>query len=166
MLYEKTNFGIFIKRNEGKVIFNKYFGFIYLFIMASITDAMALSQCIKLSPTSGVCSQVSAAYRDVNAVVDCGGTQVTIVSTCAMTSGTADVTALDDIVISSAAPANNIHCWCKIVSPVVTKWVYRYSYGSNTNCAYSCVRGCANAFLYAESQDTTFRTTAYSNLVY
>lgn len=166
MLYEKNNFGIFIKRNEGKVIFNKYFGFIYLFIMASITDAMALSQCIKLSPTSGTCTSTNVTYKNVDAIVDCNGVSISITTACAMTSGTADVTALDDIVISSAAPANNMHCWCKIISPVVTKWVYRYSYGSNTNCAYSCVRGCANAFLYAESQDVTFRTTAYSNLVY
>ncbi|MBQ8255805.1 MAG: hypothetical protein IJY99_02460 [Alphaproteobacteria bacterium] len=148
------------------MISNKYFGVVFLFVIACTTNAMSLEQCVKLSPTSGTCTSVSSEYRDVDAIVNCSGTQVTIVSTCAMTTGTADVTALDDIVISSAAPANNKYCWCKIVSPVTSKWVYRYMYSTNINCAYSCVRGCANAFLYAESQDVTFRTTAYSNLVY
>ena len=144
----------------------KYFGIVFIIAGTSMSDAMALSQCLKLSPTSGKCTETNVTYKNVDAIVNCNGVSVSITTACAMTSGTADVTALDDITISSAAPANNTHCWCKVTSPVTTKWIYRYAYGSNTTCAYTCVRGCANAFLYAESQDVTFRTTAYSNLVY
>ena len=144
----------------------KYFGISLILTGVGTSGAIALSQCLKLSPTSGTCTSTNVTYKNVDAIVNCSGVSVSITTACAMTSGTADVTALDDITISSAAPANNIHCWCKVVSPVTTKWVYRYAYGSNTTCAYTCVRGCANAFLYAESQDVTFRTTAYSNLVY
>lgn len=135
-------------------------------LLVPFSNAHALSQCVKLSPTSGTCSEVSVTAKYINATVNCSGTQISLVSQCSSSTGTADVTTADDIVINSTTPANNKYCWCRIVSPATSKWVYRYAYSSNTSCAYSCSRGCANAFLYSMDNDVQFRTAMYNNLTY
>lgn len=139
---------------------------LFVVCILSVSDAVALSTCVKLSPTSGTCSEVSVTAKYIDATVNCNGTQVTLVSQCSSSTGTADVSTANDIVINSSTPANNKYCWCRIVSPVTSKWVYRYAYSSNSGCAYSCSRGCANAFLYAMDNDVQFRTSMYNNLIY
>lgn len=135
-------------------------------LLVPFSNAHALFQCVKLSPTSGTCSEVAVNAKNIDATVNCSGTQIVLTSLCGSSTGTADVTTNADVTIDSSTPANNKHCWCKMISPATTKWVYRYAYPSNTSCAYYCSRGCANAFLYSMDNDVQFRTAMYNNLTY
>jgi hypothetical protein len=123
----------------------------------------ALNQCVHLDPAT-VCTAVTGfTYRVSDAIVSCDNQQVQLVGMCASNTGTADVT-VNDAIVTSTTQANNLHCWCMMFSPVVSKWVYRYAYSSAAECRNSCAVGCSNAFTYNYSGDQSFRNAMISNL--
>ena len=50
-------------------------------------------------------------------------------------------------VASNAEQSNTggVKCWCKMTHPAVSRWVFRYSYSSASDCAVHCARGCGDA---------------------
>ena len=37
-----------------------------------------------------------------------------------------------------------VKCWCKMTHPAVSRWVFRGSYSSASDCADYCARGCGD----------------------
>lgn len=130
-------------------------------IMAVLTPARAATKCVLLDADSE-CRWNKSSYKgEAEWSVTCnsginGQTQRTDVygiGVCAKSSGNlGDVR--NELVISGDAE-ENIYCWCRMLTPTVSKWV---AYGTSSNCSYNCADSCAiDAFSSYESfRDTMF----------
>ncbi|MBQ4129991.1 MAG: hypothetical protein IJD69_01280 [Alphaproteobacteria bacterium] len=137
-----------------------------LFVVVGLMHACLgaeVRQCVWLDPAM-VCSGNIDCHNVSGCVIDCGDEVVRFVGRCASVSGVADSTVVDDLQISDTL-ADNVFCWCMMVSPVVSKWVLRYEYSSGGTCLTYCARGCANGFLFDEGTDMNYRQAVLGNLV-
>ena len=82
------------------------------------------------------------------------------VAGCSKSGGTAYTTTTDILTtLTTASDENNNKCWCKMVTPVVSKWVYIRSYEHIGSCAKSCAYRCEEAM----ANNATFRDTLFTS---
>ena len=142
-----------------KLLLNAFF-----MVFVGMPAFAVLNQCVKLNPET-VCTAVTGrVYNVAETVVNCNEQRVELIGTCVSNSGTADVTVRDNITVSTTQ-TNNMHCWCMMIGPVPSRWVYRYKYPDAYNCKMQCAVGCNNAFVYNGSGDLSFRKVMMSNLI-
>ncbi|MBE6460029.1 MAG: hypothetical protein E7009_03545 [Alphaproteobacteria bacterium] len=133
--------------------------------------ATAVQKCVTLD-SSKKCTRHetnSEGYYKVNQNLTCYGTnneevEVTVISACVDTGSTyAQGAALDNIErIDSLDAYGNDRCWCKMVSPAVSKWVYIDGDEDFEWCAKSCTNTCAAQM--ANTSYQTARTAFFTNL--
>ncbi|MBQ2858923.1 MAG: hypothetical protein IJE82_00995, partial [Alphaproteobacteria bacterium] len=131
-----------------------------------ITPATAVYKCISLLPTttckSGI---VSAGYVDWSGTASTG-LKYSGTATCATTP--ADNNEIQNAIyvststVAENAVATNTICFCRLVSPVVSKYVWAYSYASQMACAQGCAIKCSDDFVTTNS---SLRTNILSNLL-
>ena len=131
-------------------------------VLAAAVAEAKVEQCVQIN-SGVVCTTGEDCYNVSDCHVDCVGKKVTLIGRCAASAGTADESVLDELNIASDS-ASNVYCWCKMVSPVLTKWVMRYNYETGGSCAMYCARGCGNAFLYDMDVDKKHRSLMFGNL--
>ena len=113
--------------------------------VASIPSAYAVTKCVKLT-SSTTCTTFSGNGSNWSAT--CGGIEIQGVAFCGSRKGGSMGATTESVTISSTSD-NNKYCWCKMVSPAVSSWVF-YNYSSTTagycayNCAYDCATGARN----------------------
>ena len=129
-----------------------------LICVATIPPAMAVTKCVKLN-SSTTCSSSSGAYRQSNWSATCGGVSIQGVAFCGSQDG-GSAGATTDAVTTSSTSDNNKYCWCKMVSPAVSRWVFNYASASAGSCANSCATYCASD----ARSSASFRSALFSNL--
>lgn len=85
------------------------------------------------------------------------------VAGCSKSGGTVGTTTKDILpTLDDKEDANNNKCWCKMLIPAVSQWVYLKSYASDGigSCAKSCAYRCGEAM----TNNETFKTTMFSVL--
>ena len=126
--------------------------------VASIPPAYAVTKCVKLT-SSTTCSYVNPGTSVVDWTSNCtsSGTSVAIsgISQCSSTSGSSIGQKATALEISGGT--DDKYCWCKMVSPAVSSWVFR---GSMSSCANDCATRCANLAALSAS----FRSALFSGL--
>ena len=129
--------------------------------IALCTPASAVTKCVKLS-SSTTCSYVNPGTYVVDWTSNCtsSGTSVAIsgISQCSSTSGSSGgqkATALEN-----SGGTDDKYCWCKMVSPAVSSWVFFADRGSASACALSCARICVNF----AANNASFRSALFSGL--
>ena len=126
---------------------------------ASIPPAYAVTKCVKLT-SSTTCTSHSAGAGQSNWSATCGGIKIQGVAFCGSQKGGSDG-ATTESVTTSSNPDNNKYCWCKMVSPAVSSWVfYNYPSTSAGYCAFNCAYDCANAARY----NASVRSALFSGL--
>ena len=129
--------------------------------IALCTPASAVTKCVKLS-SSTTCSYVNPGTYVVDWTSNCtsSGTSVAIsgISQCSSTSGSSVGQKATALKISGGT--DDKYCWCKMVSPAVSSWVFRSANASASACANSCAYSCA---LYAANR-ASFRSALFSGL--
>ena len=129
--------------------------------IALCTPASAVTKCVKLS-SSTTCSYVNPGTYVVDWTSNCtsSGTSVAIsgISQCSSTSGSSVGQKATALKISGGT--DDKYCWCKMVSPAVSSWVFAADSGSASYCAYSCASNCAANAAY----DASFRSALFSGL--
>ena len=129
--------------------------------IALCTPASAVTKCVKLS-SSTTCSYVYSGSYVVDWTSNCtsSGTSVAIsgISQCSSTSGSSVGQKATALKISGGT--DDKYCWCKMVSPAVSSWVFSYANGSASSCAYSCASDCADL----AAANASFRTALFSGL--
>lgn len=60
----------------------------------------------------------------------------------------------------STTTNDNRYCWCRMMVPVLSSWVYAASYSSGADCEQSCATSCASSF----SGNSTFRSAIISGI--
>ena len=123
----------------------------------SIPPAYAVTKCVKLTPST-TCTSYSGASGQPNWSATCGGIEIQGVALCGAQNGGSPGRTSETVNISSNSD-NNIHCWCKMVSPAVSSWVYRNM--SSSNCASGCASSCAG---YLQGGLSAFRSGLFSGL--
>ncbi len=126
---------------------------------ASIPPAYAVTKCVKLT-SSTTCTSHSAGAGQSNWSATCGGIKIQGVAFCGSQKG-GSAGATTESVTTSSNPDNNKYCWCKMVSPAVSSWVFSYSGLSAGSCATTCAYGCA---LGAGQTNSAFRSALFSGL--
>ena len=64
--------------------------------------------------------------------------------------------------IASNSAENDKFCYCKMVSPAVSKWVYAHTYGDHSNCSYNCPARCTD-YLTTDA-NANYMKAMFSNL--
>lgn len=131
------------------------------FVMFCV-PAYAVTKCVKLS-SSTTCSYVDPGTYVVDWTSNCtsSGTSVAIsgISQCSSTSGSSVGQKATALEISGGT--DDKYCWCKMVSPAVSSWVFVYGYGSASGCADGCALDCA---YYVAGTNAAFRSALFSGL--
>ena len=109
--------------------------------------AMAVTKCVALNSSTTCTSNYSAYQYHTDWAATCTtngvNTPISGIGICSSTDGAsanATATELD----TSSTSDENVHCWCKMTSPAVSRWVRRNSYASAGYCARSCASICAS----------------------
>ena len=139
---------------------------ISLFIIFATATSYAANKCVALGAAA------SCEYGDPagsqsdwssNCSLDGNSIKVRGVATCGH-NGHPDLVAgkiMDSVEFANNA-SWNVACFCKIVQPVTSHWVYAQQYGdANTlGCTTDCAKACSGMM----SGDSTFRTSILSVL--
>ena len=124
---------------------------------ASIPPAYSVTKCVKLTPST-TCTSYSGNYSQSNWSMTCGGIEIQGVAFCGSQDG-GSIGTKSETVTTSSTSDNNQYCWCKMVSPAVSSWVYRSGLSAGT-CARYCASYCAN---YTQVI-SAFRSALFSGL--
>ena len=125
--------------------------------------AMAVTKCVALS-SSTTCTSSSAQYEyhtDWAATCTTNGvnTPISGIGICSSTRGAsqyATATELD----TSLTSDDNKYCWCRMISPAVSRWGYIGPITSASSCAQYCAYYCA----YHVQSYSGFRSALFGSL--
>lgn len=129
----------------------KYLLIAGLCCITAIPSAMAVTKCVNLSTVATSCTAVDSqlgANWEMNCKTGSANVLIRGVGVCSDEGGSDGDTA-SDISISdkwqdgTAYDYPNKYCWCKMVSPAVSQWVY-VSGGQGYTCHKYCSAYCAN----------------------
>ena len=110
--------------------------------------AMAVQKCVALNSLASTCTSTPA-NGNADWSATCASTPDTSVpikgiAMCSNQKADAQYGTSDAITtVSSTTDKTNAHCWCKMVEPAVSSWVYLYEAESASSCAYFCSNNCA-----------------------
>ena len=121
--------------------------------------AMAVTKCVALN-SSTICTSNYTSYRNhTDWAATCEGTQISGIGICSSTASNLFNTATElDI---SATTDENVHCWCRIITPAVSRWVYIANQGSTDMCAIYCAQDCAKLL---DDNDMSFASALFGSL--
>ena len=108
---------------------------------ASIPPAYAVTKCVKLTPST-TCKSSSGAFGQSNWSATCSGIEIQGVAFCGPQDGGSEGVTTETVPTSSTSE-DNYYCWCKMVSPAVSSWVFSHSGTSASACANLCAYNCA-----------------------
>lgn len=119
-----------------------------------------VTKCVVLNSSTTCSSSTQTGVLDWSSTCTTNGVRTTIrgVSGCASQSGGSNE--LRDSINTSGYGDDNKHCWCRMISPAVSKWIFSYSYGSGGECDANCGANCAGTVQEYDG----FRSTMMSNL--
>lgn len=115
--------------------------------------ANAATKCVKLT-TSTLCGSNSG--NGANWSVSCGTNRdikVQGIGFCSSASGIRMGATLDNV-STSVSTDQHMACWCRMISPAVSKWTFYERFSSAGNCAVQCAAKCAYTFI----GESTFRS--------
>lgn len=120
-------------------------------------SASELKLCLSMNPDANTTQMYpSANTTNWSGITDT--TTVTGISHCGATgTNIGDVTSA--VSLSSTA-TENLYCWCRMTSPVISHWVFSMQFASATNCDTYCVSSCAENF----AGNKTFRTALINSI--
>ena len=127
------------------------------------TGAHAVTKCVALNNSSTTCTSDSLQYRghtDWAAACTTNGvsTPISGIGICGSTDGGSIGATATELDISSTN--GNKHCWCKMTSPAVSRWVFYASLVSAGDCAWNCAYLCA----YNVQNPEAFRSALFGSL--
>ena len=120
--------------------------------------ASTVTKCVKLT-SSTTCPDYSGEYGQSNWSATCDGVPIQGVTFCGSQDG-GSIGATTDAVTTSSTSTDNKYCWCKMVSPAVSRWILSSAGMSVGYCANACANLCASL----AANNTSFRSALFSNL--
>ena len=133
---------------------------------ATATDTHAVTKCVALgyNTTCSISSTDDDNVADWTTTCTTNGISTTIkgIGVCSATKGSmTNSTSASNLQISST-PANNRYCWCRMINPAVSRWIYDST--PNNEQGFECARDCAYRCGSSLYSDSIFRNYMFSNL--
>ena len=126
--------------------------------------AMAVQKCVALDSSTTTCtSTMTYGKADWSATCTTNGTSVPIkgIAMCSNQAADAQYGTSDAITtVSSTTDTTNVNCWCKMVEPAVSSWVYISTHASAGDCARNCSFVCP----YRAKDYSKFRAALFGSL--
>ena len=132
--------------------------------------AIAVQKCVALNTESTECASPNPSlYLNTpwwEAVCTTNDKNLLIkgIGACSRVQGNAYASAYPSNTIptvSNSSDTTNVNCWCKMVSPAVSRWVFAKTHTSVGDCAASCAFYCVNQFSYSEFRAAMFAKISY-----
>ena len=120
-----------------------------------IPPAAAVTKCVALNSNT-TCDTNSTPTGQSNWSISCGDIPIQGVAFCGSQNG-GTIGKKSTTVTTSSTSDENKYCWCKMISPAVSSWVFYNNHASTDGCANACARGCGNAAqVYASFRSALF----------
>ena len=111
--------------------------------------ALAVTKCVALNSSTTCTSNYDSYYSKTDWAATCTtngvSTPISGIGICSSTdSGSIGATATE-LDVSPTAD-ENMHCWCKMTSPAVSRWVYPQLWSATvtaSDCHFMCAYSCA-----------------------
>ena len=125
-----------------------------------IGNANAVQKCVALDSSATTCTYANPGTYVVDWTSTCStnGTSVPIkgISACSSNAGVAVGNTADALTLASDT-TTHVNCWCKMVSPALSSWVFSHAPASAGNCANLCAFNCAsNVAFYSDFRSALF----------
>ena len=120
--------------------------------------AMAVVKCVALNSNS-TCEWIDPEDYQSDWGATCNGISIRGIALCGHESSANGLStgATTESVWKSSEPYQNRACWCKIVQPAVSKWVYAETNNAAGDCAHWCQDACAGKIGGQSDTDKAFR---------
>ena len=114
-----------------------------------VMPATAVQKCVALDASTTTCTSTSTAGNaDWSATCITNDTSVPFkgIAMCSNQKADAVYGTSDAITtVSGTTDTTNVNCWCKMVEPAVSSWVFSHAYTSAGWCAHACSGNCASS---------------------
>ncbi len=144
-------------KENGDKNMKKYLLITGLICAATIPPATAVTKYVALTPST-TCSSFFGRDSDFSAT--CDGTSIEGIAFCGSQNGGSMGATTNYYVEISYTLDNNKYCWCRMISPAVSQWVFSRSYSTAASCATNCASTCA----YNLRDEASIRASMFSNL--
>ena len=128
------------------------------------TPATAVQKCVAFDASTTECTSESAyGNADWSATCTTNGTSVPIKGIAMCSNQEADdYYATSDAItmVRSETETTNVYCWCKMVEPAVSSWVFLEAHASADYCADYCSFYCADV----AGVDAAYRAALFGSL--
>lgn len=143
----------------------KYLIIAGLVCVASIPPATAVTKCVALNQSNTKCGQQVPALNVADWTTPCTTNETEIqisgIGICSATAGTASQMGKTATSLNMASTAaDNKYCWCRMISPVVSRWVFRWPMQSADDCSENCAGYC----VWNGMQNRSYLSGMFGNL--
>ncbi len=133
------------------MLFHK-FKYLFLAVFLASGAAYASVRCVALDSNT-TCTAYSANGGSSVWSATCGGIQISGVYQCGKISGVSAGYTVESFSVDGNT-GHNTACFCKMVAPVASKWVFKQIHSSGAgDCAYWCQSACAGSLVDASNAD-------------
>ena len=124
--------------------------------------ADAVVKCVALGSATTCTAPAAQNKADWTATCTTGGAAVSVqgIGFCSNQAGSAQFVKSTTLTTDGSKAENNLNCWCKMVSPAVSSWVFLETRTSASACVYGCAHNCG----YHAQYTTAFRNALFSGL--
>ena len=112
------------------------------------TGAHAVTKCVALNSSTTCTSNDSLYLNHADWAATCTtngvSTPISGIGICVNTEG-GSIGSISTELVPSSISDNNRYCWCRMISPAVSPWVFEAPFASAGTCAQRCAYRCADA---------------------
>ncbi|MBR2393378.1 MAG: hypothetical protein IKB05_02725 [Alphaproteobacteria bacterium] len=119
--------------------------------------ALAVQKCVALDENSGVVTYTANEQEVEWTATLMTGAKISGIGICNSTEGMANEMSYS---LKMTSEDGNSYCWCKMISPVVSYWVFAENMYNDASCFFYCSDTCARYI----QQNSDFRAMMYSFL--
>ena len=127
------------------------------------TGAHAVTKCVALNSSTTCTSNDSLYLNHADWAATCTtngvSTPISGIGICVNTEG-GSIGSISTELVPSSISDNNRYCWCRMISPAVSRWVFYGSTASAGVCDRRCAYICANVVQGVEA----FRSALFGSL--
>ncbi len=127
-------------------------------LLIGAVSANAATRCVQLNANTAGASAVNTEWQSDWTVTEANGVKLLGVGVCAST-GT-NTTVQGTVTTSLSYSGGRHSCWCRMVSPAVSKWAFYLYYVDVEQCAQRCNFRCGE---YAQ-QNAVFRAALFNSI--
>lgn len=139
----------------------KIFPIITFALIMTQSGYAAITRCLPLSANTSCTGNGRDSFNKVEWVATCNNTPVHGIGLCSDTPGTTiGTTGQPTLTYSNNAQ----YCWCKMLYPAVSSWVFAFDFKAYGDCAQECSIQCEIKLGDKNTDGTNFRQAIFHGL--